>query len=80
MSTPIPIPDDATPEQVAQLIDDARAWQRARTCQAWLAHGPQCQAGATAHDQHWGTMMGTGQADGVALPVTVYWSDPQPAT
>lgn len=76
MTTPIPIPGNATVAQLRQLQDDAQDMIRARECGAWLSGGPMCQAGAAPHDEHYGTM--SGAAAGYHMQaVTVRWSDPE---
>lgn len=50
----IPIPPDATDDQLRQLEMDARAMLRSRECPRWLRSGGQgCLAGAEPHDEHY---------------------------
>lgn len=75
MTTPIPIPADATEEQVQQLVTDAAAWLRDHRCPAFLPSGPNCQGGTQPHEEHFVRMAGYGSS-GMLGDVVVRWLDP----
>lgn len=70
----IPIPDDATAEQLHDVRQRAGEMLRARQCVAFMPSGPRCTEGCTPHTTHSGMAAAAGR-DGRVRPRLVMWQD-----